>query len=79
MKDLAEHIFKSLVTEPKAVEIKKEIQDGIINLSVKVDPKDMGLVIGRQGNTIKAIRTLMKTRALVEKKKVQLTLEEVNK
>lgn len=79
MKDLVEHIFKSLVTNPKAVEIKKEVQEGTINLIIKVDPKDMGLAIGRQGNTIRAIRTLVKARALVEKKRVQLTLEEVNK
>jgi predicted RNA-binding protein YlqC (UPF0109 family) len=79
MKGLVEHIFKSLVTEPKAVEIKKNVQEEVINFNVKVDPKDMGLVIGRQGNTIRAIRTLVKTRALVEKKRVQLTLEEVNK
>ena len=78
MKDLVEHIFKSLVTKPEAVEVKKEVQDGIINLIVKVDQKDMGLAIGRQGNTIRAIRTLVKTRALVEKKKVQLTLGEIN-
>jgi predicted RNA-binding protein YlqC (UPF0109 family) len=78
MKGLVEHIFKSLVTKPKAVEIKKKVQEGVINFNVKVDPEDMGLVIGRQGNTIRAIRTLVKTRALVEKKRVQLTLEEVN-
>lgn len=79
MKELVEFIFKSLATKPKAVEVSQEVTNGIVNLVVKVDVQDMGLVIGRRGNTIKAIRVLVKTRALAEKKKVQLTLEETKK
>jgi predicted RNA-binding protein YlqC (UPF0109 family) len=39
----------------------------------------MGLIIGRQGKIIKAIRTLVRTRGLAEKKKVQLFLDEAKK
>ena len=76
MKDLLEFVVKSLVSQPKAVEIKQEEKEGDINLNLKVAEEDMGLIIGRQGRIIKAIRNLLKTRALIEKKKVQLTLEE---
>jgi len=77
MKDLLEFIVKSLVSQPKEVEIKQEEKEGDINLDLKVAEDDMGLIIGRQGRIIKAIRNLLKTRALIEKKRVQLILEEV--
>ena len=77
MKDLFEFIVKSLVSQPKEVEIKQEEKEGDINLDLKVAEEDMGLIIGRQGRIIKAIRNLLKTRALIEKKRVQLILEEV--
>jgi predicted RNA-binding protein YlqC (UPF0109 family) len=77
MKDLLEFIVKSLVSQPKEVEIKQEEKEGDINLDLKVAEEDMGLIIGRQGRIIKAIRNLLKTRALIEKKRVQLILEEV--
>ena len=76
MKDLLEFIVKSLVSQPKEVEIKEEEKEGDINLDLKVAEEDMGLIIGRQGRIIKAIRNLLKTRALIEKKRVQLILEE---
>ena len=77
MKDLLEFIVKSLVSQPKEVEIKQEEKEGDINLDLKVAEEDMGLIIGRQGRIIKAIRNLLKTRALIENKRVQLILEEV--
>jgi predicted RNA-binding protein YlqC (UPF0109 family) len=79
MKDLLEFIVKSLVSKPEKVKITQEDEGEIIRLMFKVDPEDMGLIIGRQGKIIKAIRTLVRTRGLAEKKKVELFLEEVNK
>jgi predicted RNA-binding protein YlqC (UPF0109 family) len=79
MKDLLEFVVKSLVSQPEEVEIKQEEKEGDINLDLKVAEEDMGLIIGRQGRIIKAIRNLLKTRALIENKKVQLTLEEAKK
>ncbi len=76
MKELLEFIIKSLVSQPQAVEIEGEEKNGVINLNLKVAKEDMGMVIGRQGKVIKAIRTLLKARGLTEKKKVQLILEE---
>jgi predicted RNA-binding protein YlqC (UPF0109 family) len=79
MKELLEFIVKSLVSKPKGVKITQETEGEIIRLTFKVDPEDMGLIIGRQGRIIKAIRTLIRTRGLAEKKKVQLFLEEAKK
>ncbi len=77
MKDLVEYLIKSLVTKPEKVKITEEVDNEIINFQVKVDEEDMGMIIGRQGKIIKSIRALVRTRALVEKKKIQLSLDEV--
>jgi len=79
MKDLAEYLIKSLVSKPEEVKVNRETEGEIINFKVKVDEEDMGMIIGRQGKIIKSIRALIKTRALVEKKKVQLSLDEAKK
>lgn len=77
MKDLVEYIVKNIVNNPDAVVVDESIdQDGAINLALTVDPSDMGLVIGKSGQTIKAIRKLLITRAMAENKRVSLFLNE---
>jgi len=79
MKELLEFIVKSLVSKPEKVKITQEDEGEISRLVFTVDSEDMGLIIGRQGKIIKAIRTLVRTRGLAEKKKVQLFLDEAKK
>ena len=79
MKDLVEYLIKSLVSKPKKVKVNRETEGEIINFKVEVDEEDMGMIIGRQGKIIKSIRALVRTRALVEKKKIQLSLDEAKK
>lgn len=79
MKNLVEFIVKSLVSKPEKVKVTEETEGELIKFQVKVDEEDMGLIIGRQGRIIKSIRTLARTRGLVEKKKVQLFLDEAKK
>ena len=64
MKELLEYIARELVEEPDAVEV-TEIQDerGLL-LRLKVDPEDMGKVIGKGGRTARAIRTVVKAAAV---------------
>ena len=63
MKDLVEYIVKSLVTKPDGVSVEETNSEEGVNLLLKVDPEDMGLVIGKAGQTIKAIRRLVLIRA----------------
>ncbi|MBI2011543.1 KH domain-containing protein [Candidatus Daviesbacteria bacterium] len=76
MKDLIDYIVKSIVTKPEAVSI-EEIKDesGII-LRLTVDPTDMGIVIGKSGQTIQALRKILTVRAMAENSKVNLQLIE---
>ena len=74
MKDLLEYIVKNLVSKPEAVEISEETVDNNYNLSLKVDPADTGIVIGKSGQTIKAIRKLLITRAMAENRNLRVNL-----
>lgn len=76
MKDLLEYIVKNLVSEPDAVVVEQTSDNGVINLELTVDPKDMGLIIGKGGQTIHALRKLLTIRAISENVRVNLHLNE---
>lgn len=76
MKDLLNLIVTGLVTKPEAVLIDEQKEEGAINLNLTVDPADMGLIIGKGGQTIRAIRKLLTVRAIAENVRVNLQLTE---
>lgn len=76
MKDLLNFIVTNLVTKPEAVSIEEQKDNGNINLNLTVDPTDMGLIIGKGGQTIRAIRKLLTVRAIAENVRVNLQLVE---
>jgi predicted RNA-binding protein YlqC (UPF0109 family) len=59
MKDLVEFVAQSLVDDPGAVEIRSRERDQATVIELEVAPEDLGKVIGRQGRTARAIRTLL--------------------
>ena len=61
MKEILEYLVTNLVKEPESVKI-EYTRDGRTNIFyVKVSDIDLGVVIGRNGNTAQAIRTLVKS------------------
>lgn len=78
MKDIVEYIVKHFVTNPDAVEVTEEVQDGMVYLRLKVDPADMGLTIGKSGQTIKSIRRLLTVKAVSDNVRVNLELIDTN-
>lgn len=77
MKELIKFIITSIIDKPKEFSLKEEkTESGFTNYVLSVDPEDMGKVIGKRGQIIKAIRTLIRTKALREGKKVIFTLKE---
>lgn len=76
MKDLLNFIVSQLVTKPEAVLIEEQKENGNINLNLTVDPSDMGIIIGKSGQTIRAIRKLLTVRAIAENARVNLQLTE---
>lgn len=74
MKEMLELLVKNLVDNPEAIEISEKEEGKNIILELRVDPQDMGKVIGRQGKIAKAIRVLMKAYAVKENKKVNVEI-----
>ena len=70
MKDLLTYIAQNLVEHPQAVDVRETENDGSITLELRVDPSDMGKVIGRQGRIAKAIRSVVKAASSKSSKKV---------
>ena len=75
MKDLLTYIAQNLVERPQAVDVQETESDGNVVLELRVDPSDMGKVIGRQGRIAKEIRTLMRSVAQRQGKKVSVVID----
>lgn len=74
MKELVLDIAKALVDNPDEVKIEETIKEDEIILKLSVSQDDMGKVIGKQGRIAKAIRTVIKSAANREDKKVSLEI-----
>ncbi len=70
MKELVEVIAAALVDHPEAVVVTETATDRSIVLELKVDPEDMGKVIGKKGRIARAIRTVVKSAASKDDRKV---------
>ncbi|MBP8978939.1 KH domain-containing protein [Candidatus Dojkabacteria bacterium] len=82
MKELLEHIVKSIVNEPEKVTIEeKESVDfpGLTILTVDVAEGDKGVVIGRKGRTINAIRDLITINAIRMDRRVRVLIKDDEK
>ncbi len=76
MKELIEFIAKSLVSNPDQVEINEVQGDKTTIVELKVAQEDMGKIIGKQGKTARAIRTLLNATAAKANKKAVLEILE---
>ncbi len=74
--DFLEYIVKSLVDNPDDVKIDRKVDEMGVLLSLKVNPEDMGQIIGRQGSTARAIRSLVRIIGLKNHARVNLKIEE---
>lgn len=75
-KEFVEYIIKQIVNKPDEVEVKRTVDEMGVLLSVRVNPEDMGLLIGRAGSTAKAIRTLARIVGMRNNARVNLRIEE---
>lgn len=75
MKDLLEFLLKGMLGDEK-FELQETEEEGRILYTIKTDPKNVGLIIGKGGHMIKALRNVLKVRATLEKKAVSLNVGE---
>lgn len=76
MKEVLETIIACLVDNRDKVSIEETINEKSIEYKVKVAPEDMGKVIGKQGRVAKSIRTVIKSVAGKEGKRVNVEFVE---
>lgn len=74
--EFLEYVVKSLVDEPNAVEVNRKVDEMGVLLTLKVSAVDMGKIIGRSGNTAKAIRSLLRVVGMKNNARVNLKIEE---
>ncbi len=74
MKDLLAYVARQLVDLPDQVEVREIEGERSIILELRVAPEDMGKVIGRQGKTAQALRTLVKAAGLRDGKRVMVEI-----
>lgn len=71
-----ESVVKSLVDHPESVKINRTVDEMGVLLTLDVHAEDMGKVIGRSGNTAKAIRTLLRVVGMKHDARVNLKINE---
>jgi uncharacterized protein len=76
MKEAVEKIIKSLVGDPDAVEVSESGDGKNVRIEVRVGESDMGRVIGREGRTVKAIRSILFVAGQKHGRRYQLDLIE---
>jgi predicted RNA-binding protein YlqC (UPF0109 family) len=71
-----EEIVKSIVDNPEKVKTERKVDEMGVLLTMSVHGEDMGKIIGRQGNTAKAIRTLLRVVGMKNNSRVNLKINE---
>lgn len=74
--EFLEFVIKSIVDHPNDVKVNRTIDEMGVLLNLKVHPEDMGQIIGRQGSTAKAIRTILRVIGIKNNARINLKIEE---
>ncbi|MCA9361144.1 KH domain-containing protein [Candidatus Kaiserbacteria bacterium] len=71
-----ETVVKALVDHPESVKISRTVDEMGVLLTLDVHAEDMGKIIGRSGNTAKAVRTLLRVVGMKHDARVNLKINE---
>jgi len=74
--EFLEFLVKSIVDHPEDVTVDRKVDEMGVLLELQVNPKDMGQVVGRQGSTAKAIRSLLRIVGIKNNARVNLKILE---
>ena len=69
-------LAKALVDHPDDVSVDRRVDEMGVLLTLKVNPMDMGQIVGRQGSTAKAIRSLLRIVGIKNNARVNLKIDE---
>ncbi len=76
MQELVEYIAKPLVDRPEEVRVSLEEKEDVTVLHLSVAKEDLGKIIGRQGRTARALRTLVNAASAKQERRCILEIEE---
>lgn len=76
MREFIEYLIKQITSKPEEVEIIESNEEGVLLYKIHVSKEDMGTVIGKEGHTIKALRDLVRAKAIKDNVRVRLLVEE---
>lgn len=74
--EFVEMLVKAIVANPQDVKTERKIDERGVLITLSINPQDMGYVIGRQGQTARAIRTLLKIVGAKNSARVNLKINE---
>lgn len=74
--EFLETVVKALVENPEDVKVERTVDEMGVLITLQVNQKDMGTVVGRSGNTAKAIRTLLRVVGMKNNARVNLKILE---
>ncbi len=74
--DFLEYVVKSIANNPDDVNVTRTVDEMGVLLSLKVSPEDMGQIIGREGSTARAIRTILRVIGVKNNARINLKIEE---
>ena len=75
-KEFLEYVVKALVDNPNDVKLDRTVDEMGVLITLTVNPADMGKIIGRSGNTAKAVRTLLRVIGMKNNARVNLKINE---
>lgn len=76
MRDTVEMIVKALVDDKEAVDVREVQGNGTTRIEIRVAATDMGKVIGRQGRTVRALRSLVHAAGVKQHRRIVLDIVE---
>ncbi|MDR3583495.1 MAG: KH domain-containing protein [Candidatus Pacebacteria bacterium] len=75
-KEFVEYVVKQIVNRPDDVRVDRKIDEMGVLITLDVNPEDMGIIIGREGATAKALRTLLRVIGARNNARVNLKINE---
>lgn len=74
--EFVEYVVKQIVNHPEDVKVDRKIDEMGVLITLDVHPEDMGMIIGREGATAKALRTLLRVIGARNNARVNLKINE---
>jgi len=74
--EFVEYVVKAIVDNPEDVKTERKIDEMGVLLELTVNPKDMGKIIGKEGKTVNALRTLLRVLGARENARINLKIIE---